>query len=90
MSDDTATEIDHEVMKLLHLQLKFLWEIQQVEMDKVEYLIRKETITGKEFMKILHWVNGDWIFRKIWMTWYYRRKEVSNKRDITIARKRPT
>ena len=55
--DDTATEIDHEVMKLLHHsyeEAKRILGSHRKEMDKIaEYLIRKETITGKEFMKIL-------------------------------------
>ena len=55
--DDTATEIDHEVMKLLHYsyeEAKRILGSHRTEMDKIaEYLIRKETITGKEFMKIL-------------------------------------
>ena len=55
--DDTATEIDHEVMKLLHHsyeEAKRILGSHRTEMDKIaEYLIRKETITGKEFMKIL-------------------------------------
>ncbi len=55
--DDTATEIDHEVMKLLHHsyeEAKRILSSHRTEMDKIaEYLIRKETITGKEFMKIL-------------------------------------
>ena len=54
--DDTATEIDHEVMKLLHAsyeEAKELLSSHRTAMDKIaEYLIRKETITGKEFMKI--------------------------------------
>ena len=54
--DDTATEIDHEVMKLLHHsyeEAKRILGSHRTEMDKIaEYLIRKETITGKEFMKI--------------------------------------
>ena len=55
--DDTATEIDHEVMKLLsdsYEEAKRLIGGHREELDKIaEYLIRKETITGKEFMKIL-------------------------------------
>ena len=55
--DDTATEIDHEVMKLLHYSYEEARRIlgnHRAELDKIaEYLIRKETITGKEFMKIL-------------------------------------
>ena len=54
--DDTATEVDHEVMKLLHdsyAQAKTLLSGHREALDKIaEYLIRKETITGKEFMKI--------------------------------------
>ncbi len=54
--DDTATEIDHEVMKLLHFsyeEAKKLLSGNRTALDKIaEYLIKKETITGKEFMKI--------------------------------------
>lgn len=54
--DDTATEIDHEVMKLLHdsyEESKRLLRGHREALDKIaDYLIRRETITGKEFMKI--------------------------------------
>ena len=54
--DDTATEVDHEVMKLLHAsyeEAKNLLGANRTALDKIsEYLIKKETITGKEFMKI--------------------------------------
>jgi cell division protease FtsH len=54
--DDTATEVDHEVMKLLHdsyEQAKALLRDHREALDKIaEYLIARETITGKEFMKI--------------------------------------
>ncbi|MCF0134574.1 MAG: ATP-dependent zinc metalloprotease FtsH [Blautia sp.] len=54
--DDTATEIDHEVMILLHdsyEEAKRLLSENRMALDKIaEYLIKKETITGKEFMKI--------------------------------------
>ena len=54
--DDTATEIDHEVMKLRlesYEESKRLLSGHRTALDKIaEYLIRKETITGKEFMKI--------------------------------------
>lgn len=54
--DDTATEVDHEVMQLLHVayeEAKRLLGGHREALDKIsEYLIRKETITGKEFMKI--------------------------------------
>ena len=87
--DDTATEIDHEVMKLLHHsyeEAKRILGSHRVEMDKIaEYLIRKETITGKEFMKILRAVQqgldipenlDDLVLSE-------DEKEVSNKQDIT-------
>lgn len=54
--DDTATEVDHEVMELLHRsydEAKRLIGGHREALDKIaDYLIRKETITGKEFMKI--------------------------------------
>lgn len=54
--DDTATEVDHEVMELLHRsydEAKRLIGGRREALDKIaDYLIRKETITGKEFMKI--------------------------------------
>jgi cell division protease FtsH len=54
--DDTATEVDHEVMQLLHTsyeQAKELLGAHREALDKIaEYLIKRETITGKEFMKI--------------------------------------
>nr|WP_299318135.1 ATP-dependent zinc metalloprotease FtsH [uncultured Blautia sp.] len=54
--DDTATEIDHEVMQLLHYsyeEAKRLLNEHREALDKIaEYLIRRETITGREFMKI--------------------------------------
>ena len=56
--DDTATEVDHEVMKLLHHSYEEAMRMigsHRKELDKIaEYLIRRETITGKEFMKIFH------------------------------------
>ena len=54
--DDTATEVDHEVMLLLHNsyeEAKRLIGGHREALDKIaNYLIRRETITGKEFMKI--------------------------------------
>ena len=54
--DDTATEIDHEVMQLLHYsyeEAKRLLNEYREALDKIAgYLISRETITGKEFMKI--------------------------------------
>ena len=60
--DDTATEIDHEVMKLLHLsyeKAKTALEENREALDKIAaFLIERETITGKEFMKIFREVKG--------------------------------
>ena len=60
--DATATEIDHEVMKLLkksYDEAKRLLSENRDVMDKIaEFLIQKETITGKEFMKIFHEAKG--------------------------------
>ena len=54
--DDTETEVDHEVMILLHNsyeEAKQLLGSHRAALDRIaEYLIRRETITGKEFMKI--------------------------------------
>ncbi len=54
--DDTATEVDHEVMELLHVsyeEAKTLLKSHRKALDQIsEYLIKRETITGKEFMKI--------------------------------------
>ena len=54
--DDTTTEVDHEVMVLLHNsyeEAKRLIGGHREALDKIaDYLIRRETITGKEFMKI--------------------------------------
>ena len=54
--DDTATEVDHEVMELLrnsYEEAKKLISGHREALDKIAaYLIRKETITGKEFMII--------------------------------------
>ena len=93
--DDTATEIDHEVMKLLHHsyeEAKRILGSHRTEMDKIaEYLIRKETITGKEFMKILRAVQQgldipenleDLVLSE-------NEKEVSNKQDSVKAESVP-
>ena len=60
--DTTATEIDNEVMRILKNSydeaLRILSENRDV-MDKLaEFLITKETITGKEFMQILRDIKG--------------------------------
>ena len=64
--DDTATEVDHEVMILLHNsyeEAKQLLGSHRAALDRIaEYLIRRETITGKEFMKIFRAVEmGIWM-----------------------------
>ena len=54
--DNTATVVDHEVMELLRVsyeEAKRLISSHRKALDKIAaYLIRKETITGKEFMII--------------------------------------
>ena len=60
--DTTATEIDNEVMRILKNSydeaIRILRENREV-MDKLaEFLITKETITGKEFMQILREIKG--------------------------------
>ena len=61
-SDGTAGEIDQEVMKILkdsYEEAKRLLSENREAMDKIaEFLIEKETITGKEFMKIFRQVKG--------------------------------
>lgn len=56
--DATATEIDHEVMKVLkeaYEKAKQMLSENRMVLDRIaEYLIQKETITGKEFMRIFH------------------------------------
>ena len=59
----TASEIDTEVMQMLkdaYEEAKRLLAENRETMDKIaEYLIEKETITGKEFMDIFHQVRGE-------------------------------
>ena len=61
--DDTATEIDHEVMQLLHYsyeEAKRLLNEHREALDKIAgYLISRETITGKEFMEIFDQVEKE-------------------------------
>ena len=58
----TAGEIDEEVMKMLksaYAEAKKLLSENREALDKIaEFLIEKETITGKEFMKIFREVKG--------------------------------
>ena len=60
--DATAGEIDEEVMKMLkgaYAEAKKLLAENREALDKIAaFLIEKETITGKEFMKIFREVNG--------------------------------
>ena len=59
---ETASEIDHEVMKMLkeaYEEAKRLLSEHRESLDKIAaFLIEKETITGKEFMEIFHEVEG--------------------------------
>ena len=61
-SDATAGEIDQEVMKILkdsYEEAKRLLSENWDAMDQIaEFLIEKETITGKEFMEIFRKVKG--------------------------------
>ena len=60
--DATAAEIDTEVMKMLknaYAEAKRLLSENRDAMDQIAaFLIEKETITGKEFMKIFREVKG--------------------------------
>ena len=60
--DATATEIDREVSALLkksYEEAKRLLSEHREALDKIaEFLIKKETITGKEFMEIFREVEG--------------------------------
>lgn len=57
-SEETATEIDKEIQKMLKRAYKQAYKMlkeNEALMDKLaEYLIQKETITGKEFMEIFN------------------------------------
>ncbi|MDO5590129.1 MAG: ATP-dependent zinc metalloprotease FtsH [Lachnospiraceae bacterium] len=59
---ETESEIDKEVMKMLkkaYDDAKTLLSAHRESLDKIAaFLIEKETITGKEFMKIFHEVEG--------------------------------
>ena len=60
--DATAAEIDSEVMKMLkeaYEEAKRLLRENREALDKIaDFLIEKETITGKEFMEIFRKVQG--------------------------------
>lgn len=57
-SDATAAEVDQEVMKVLreaYEEAKRLLQGHRRALDEIaDFLIQKETITGKEFMEIFH------------------------------------
>ena len=59
---ETASEIDQEVMKMLkeaYEEAKRLLTEHRRSLDEIaDFLIEKETITGKEFMEIFHKVEG--------------------------------
>lgn len=61
--EETAGEIDKEVMQMLkkaYEEAKRLLSENRKALDKIaDYLIEKETITGKEFMDIFHKVQED-------------------------------
>ena len=61
-SEQMAAEVDQEIMKVLrqsYEQAKQLLSENREALDKIaDYLIEKETITGKEFMKIFREVKG--------------------------------
>lgn len=60
--DETATQVDEEVQKMLKVafeKAKAMLKEYRVALDKIaEYLIEKETITGKEFMKLFTEITG--------------------------------
>ena len=60
--EETAGEIDKEVMQMLKAaydEAKRLLTENREALDKIaDFLIEKETITGKEFMEIFHKVQG--------------------------------
>ncbi len=59
----TAADIDNEVMKMLksaYEEAKKLLSENREALDKIaDYLIERETITGKEFMQLLREVQGE-------------------------------
>ena len=60
--DDTQTAVDEEVKTMLekaYIKAKELLNSQREALDKIaEFLIEKETITGKEFMRIFTEITG--------------------------------
>ena len=62
-SDETKTQLDDEIVKLLaecHEKAEKMLKENRVALDRIsEYLIEKETITGYRFMEILKSVNEE-------------------------------
>ena len=62
-SDEKAAQIDEEIQKLIkdsYKMAKTMLKENREALDKIaEFLIEKETITGKEFMEIFHEIKGD-------------------------------
>lgn len=62
-SDETATKIDNEVRKMIKQAYKKAYKLLERHTDLLdalaEYLIEKETITGKEFMEIFEQITGE-------------------------------
>lgn len=60
--DDTATEVDKEVMEILKVSYDKAISILRANRDLLDkiaaFLIEKETITGKEFMQIYREIKG--------------------------------
>ena len=60
--DATAADVDKEVMEILkesYEEAKRLLSAHRNTLDQIaEFLIKRETITGKEFMDIFHRVEG--------------------------------
>ena len=61
-SDTTAAEVDHEVMRILKECYQTAEQLLSENMDVLEqiaeYLIKEETINGKEFMRIFREIKG--------------------------------
>ena len=62
-ADQTAAGVDRVVMEMLkesYEKAKALLRANRIALDRIAaFLIEKETITGKEFMKILHEIQED-------------------------------
>ena len=78
-SDTTAAQVDQEVIKILkqsYDQAKKILSEHRKAMDEIAaFLIEKETITGKEFMEILHKVEGSDVAKR------HREGRISERRQ---------